>query len=193
VGWARDGRDSLIYPTTGSVHRANAEVGIPGGNLNYYRLQYQYQRYFPLTRTYTFFINGDVGYGDGYSDTPTLPFFKNFYAGGVSSVRGYRAYTIGPKDVTGAPRGGSQRVNGNAEFLMPFPGLENDKSVRVSAFFDAGNVGDTFDAGLTRYSAGLAVLWVSPLGPLKISAAQPFNDQPDDKIQRFQFTFGSNF
>lgn len=193
VGWARDGRDSLIYPTKGSLHRANAEVGIPGGNLHYYRLQYQYQRYFPLTRTYTFFLNGDVGYGDGYSDTPTLPFFKNFYAGGVSTVRGYRAFTIGPKDIYGSPLGGKQRVVGNAEFLMPFPGLENDKSVRVSAFVDAGNVGDSFDASLTRYSTGVAVLWVSPLGPLKISMAQPFNDQPDDRIQRFQFTFGSSF
>jgi outer membrane protein insertion porin family len=189
VGWARDGRDSLIYPTSGTYHRASGEMGLPGGTLKYYKASYQYQRYFPLTRLYTLMLNGEVGYGDGYGGKP-LPFFRNFFTGGVTSVRGYRNFTIGPKDSEGNPRGGSRKLLGNAEFLFPFPGLEGDRSVRVSAFVDAGMVADTYAFGDIRYSTGLAVLWVSPLGPLKISAAVPFGDKPGDRKQPFQFTIG---
>lgn len=192
AGWTRDGRDSLIYPTKGSLHRAFGESGLPGGTLKYYKASYQYQHYFPVSRDYTFFLNGEIGYGEGYGGKP-LPFFRNFYAGGVSSVRGFRSASIGPKDNNGDPRGGSRRLVGNAELLFPFPGLENDRSVRLSAFTDAGVVADKYDFGEIRYSVGLALLWVSPLGPLKISLAQPFGDTATDRIQRFQFTFGSAF
>jgi len=193
VGWARDGRDSLIYPTKGTLQRASVEVGLPGPSLNYYRASYQYQRYFPLTRNYTLMLNGDIGYGDGYGDTPVLPFFKNFRLGGVNTVRGYRTMTIGPKDANGDPRGGDRRLLGNAEFLFPFPGLENDRSVRVGAFVDAGMVADKYDLGSFRYSAGMSLTWVSPMGPLKISMAQPFRNDNLDRTQRFQFTFGGAF
>jgi outer membrane protein insertion porin family len=193
IGWVRDGRDSLIYPTSGTLHKAHGEAGLPGGTLQYYKASYQYQRYFPLTRTYTLMMNGEIGYGDGYSDTSTLPFFKNFYAGGVNSVRGFKAFTIGPKDPNGDPRGGSRRIVGNAELLFPFPGLENDKSVRMSAFVDAGMVGETYNGGDFRYSTGLGVLWVSPMGPLKISVAVPLGSEPGDKKQPFQFTIGGVF
>lgn len=192
IGWARDGRDSLIYPTAGTLQKAQGEAGLPGGTLKYYKASYQYQRYFPLTRLYTLMLNGEIGYGDGYGAKP-LPFFRNFFAGGVSSVRGYRAFTIGPKDSNGDPRGGSRRLIGNAELLFPFPGLDNDKSVRMSAFFDAGMVGEQYGGGDFRYATGLGVLWVSPLGPLKISVAQPIGDKPGDRTQRFQFTFGGVF
>jgi outer membrane protein insertion porin family len=192
IGWARDGRDSLIYPTSGSYHRASGEVGLPGGTLKYYKASYQYQRYFPLSRLYTVMLNGEVGYGDGYGGKP-LPFFRNFFTGGVTSVRGYRNFTIGPKDSEGNPRGGSRKLLGNAEFLFPFPGLEGDRSVRMSAFVDAGMVADTYAFGDFRYSTGVAVLWVSPLGPLKISAALPLADKPGDRKQPFQFTIGGVF
>jgi outer membrane protein insertion porin family len=192
IGWARDGRDSLIYPTSGTLHKMQSEIGLPGGTLKYYKASYQYQRYFPLTRDYTLMLNGEIGYGDGYGGKP-LPFFRNFFAGGVSSVRGYRALTIGPKDSNGDPRGGSRRLVGNAEFLFPFPGLEKDRSVRMSAFIDAGMVGDTYNAGDLRYSTGLGVLWVSPLGPLKISVALPLGAEPGDRKQPFQFTIGGVF
>src|SRR6185436_10374319 len=134
-----------------------------------------------LTRYAAFMLNGEVGYGDGYGDTIVLPFFKNYFAGGVSSVRGFKTYTIGPKDSDGNPRGGSKKVVGNAELLLPFPGMENDKSVRVSAFVDAGMVDDTYNYDAVRYSFGFAVLWVSPFGPLKISVAAPLHAQPLDK------------
>jgi outer membrane protein insertion porin family len=193
AGWTREARDSLIYPTTGSLHRAAAEVGLPGGSLNYYRASYQYQRYFPLTRFYTFMLNGEVGYGEGYSDTPTLPFFKNFFVGGVNSLRGFRTFSVGPRDAAGDPRGGSRKVLGNAEFLFPFPGLAGERRVRLGAFVDAGMTGDSYDMGELRVSSGLSLLWVSPMGPLKISAAAPVRDRPGDRRQIFQFTFGGTF
>ena len=192
VGWARDGRDSLIYPTRGQLQRAAAEVGTPLGDLQYFKLSYQYQRYFPLTRSFTFMANGEIGYGDGYDDKP-LPFFKNFTAGGITSVRGFKSYTIGPKDAAGNPRGGSQRLVANGELLFPFPGLENDRSVRLSTFVDMGYVGDKFDSAEMRYSAGVGLLWVSPLGPLKIVFAAPLRKEPGDQTQKFQFTVGGTF
>ena len=193
IGWTRDNRDSLVYPTKGTLQRVTAEVGLPGASLNYYKLQYQYQRYFPLSRDYTLMLNGEAGYGGGYNDTSTLPFFKNFYLGGVNSLRGFRVFTVGPKDVQGNPRGGSHKLLGNAEFLFPFPGLQGERSARMSAFFDTGMTGESFKLNELRASVGVGVLWVSPMGPLKISVAAPLKDQPDDRKQLFQFTIGGAF
>lgn len=192
IGWSRDGRDSLIYPTQGRLNRANAEIALPGGDLRYYRLTYQHQWYYPLTRHYTMMLNGELGYGDGIGDKP-LPFYKNYFAGGVNSVRGYEPNSLGARDTNDDPLGGRRRAVVNGEFLFPFPGLANDRSVRMSAFVDSGMVGEKFETGAFRYSAGLSVLWISPLGPLKISAAQPLNEKVGDRIQRFQFTFGAAF
>jgi len=192
AGWVRDGRDSLIYPTKGVMQRANGEVAVPGGSLRFYKATYQYQRYIPLTRHYTLMLNGEIGYGDGLDNKP-LPFFKNFFAGGVNSVRGFRSGTLGPKDQNGDPRGGSHKILGNAEFLFPFPGLQNDKSVRLSGFVDAGMISEKYDGGEFRYSTGLALFWSSPFGPLKISVAAPLNAQGNDRKQSFQFTFGGAF
>ena len=193
VGWARDGRDSLIYPTKGVFQRASVEVGVPGlGTLEYYKTGYQYQRYIPLTRIYTLMLNGEAGVGGGLNDLP-LPFFKNYFAGGVSSVRGYRTSSLGPKDVDGNPQGGSHKLVGNAEFLFPFPGLRNDRSVRLGAFFDAGMIANSIDMNEFRYSTGMSLFWSSPMGPLKISFAVPLNDQPGDRKQIFQFSFGGTF
>jgi outer membrane protein insertion porin family len=137
-------------------------------------------------------VNGEIGYGDGYNQTP-LPFFKNFYAGGVTSLRGFKSYSIGPKDSDGNPRGGSRKLLGNLEFLFPFPGAENDRSVRLSTFIDAGMVDDKWDTTFFRYSVGVGALWVSPFGPLKVSAAAPFRADSQDRKQPFQFTFGGVF
>ena len=193
AGWARDGRDSLIYPTKGVFQKAGAEVGLPGGDLEYYKLNYQYQRYFPLSRNYTLMLNGEAGQGDGYGNNP-LPFFKNFFAGGVNSVRGFRTYTIGPKDTDGLPRGGNYKLLGNVELLFPFPGLENDRSVRVGAFVDSAMVGDgKIQYEDLRFSTGLSVSWVSPMGPLKVSLGVPLRKQALDRSQVFQFTVGGVF
>ena len=199
--WASDGRDSLIYPTKGTLHRVFGEVGLPGGSLHFYKANYQLQRFFPIGRDYTLMLNGEFGIGSGYGGKP-LPFFKNFYAGGIGSVRGYDTASLGPRDLdaSGNPTsdavGGNRRLVGSAELLFPLPGLGLDRSFRVGAFADAGQVWTTdqkLSLGDLRYSAGVSVAWSSPIGPLKFSIAQPLNKKPDDRVQRFQFQMGSTF
>lgn len=195
MGWAKDTRDSFLWPTRGSYQRLLGEVGLPAATLTYYRLSYQFQHYFPIGRDYALFYNIDLGYGDGYNAVP-YPFFKNFFAGGINSVRGYETASLGPKDIEGNAVGGNRKIVGNLEFLFPMPGMGQDRSVRLGAFVDAGQVWaplQTLSLGDLRYSAGLSVAWNSPLGPLKFSVAQPINSQAGDKIQRFQFQFGSVF
>jgi outer membrane protein insertion porin family len=200
IGWARDTRDSVIYPTKGSTQRVNVEVSLPPGSLRYYKASYQHQRYFPLFWDFVLMLNGDIGYGDGYNDKP-LPFYKNYFAGGIGSVRGFQTSSLGERDRDGAGNilfntvGGNRRVVGNAELLFPLPGSQ-DKTLRLGTFIDAGQVwasGDTLSLGDLRYSAGLSVAWSSPMGPLKFSIAQPLNKEPTDRLQRFQFQLGSTF
>ncbi|TCV90184.1 outer membrane protein assembly factor BamA [Sulfurirhabdus autotrophica] len=195
VGWARDTRDSLIYPTQGTLQRVYGELGLPGGTLKYYKLNYQHQWFYPLSRDYTLMLNGEAGMGNGYGGK-TLPFFKNFYAGGNTSVRGYDSGTLGPKDINGNSLGGNRRIVGNAEVFFPFPGLNKDKSVRLSAFMDAGAAygqDEKLSFGNMRYSAGVGLSWQSPIGPLKFSLAKAFKAQENDKIQKFQFVLGTAF
>jgi outer membrane protein insertion porin family len=192
LGWARDQRDSAIYTTRGRYQKLLGEAGIPGGDLTFYRLTYQHQWYYPLSDSLTLYANGQVGYADGYGQKP-LPFYKNFYAGGVNSVRGYRTASIGPRDENGDALGGRRQMIGNLELLFPFPGLQKDRSVRLSAFVDGGYVGETYDFAEMRYSAGIAFSWFSPVGPLKLSFANALNDKPEDRTERIQFTLGTVF
>ena len=199
AAWQRDRRDSLIYPTSGELHRATAEVGTPAADLEYYKLSYRYQRYFPLTRLYTLMVNGEIGYGDGYSQTP-LPFFKNFYAGGINSVRGYDTGSLGPVDEDpeyGTQRlGGTRRIVGTVEMLFPMPGSGLDKTVRLGTFIDGGQVwgaNQKVALGDMRFSAGVSLTWSSPMGPLKFSLGVPLNSQEGDKTQPLQFTMGQVF
>jgi outer membrane protein insertion porin family len=193
AGWQRDTRDSVIVTTAGSFLRLGSEVG--SGDLQYYRLGYQQQWWHPLTRFYTFSLRGDIGYAGGFGGRP-LPFFKAYYAGGPDSVRGYRAFSLGPRDILGNATGGNVKLSGSAEFLFPMPGATAEQSLRLSAFVDAGQVyghGQRVELGELRYSAGIALNWMSPLGPLRLSIANPLNAQPGDRIQRLQFTFGTGF
>ena len=201
TSWARDTRNSYLFPTKGLLQRVAAEVGTPAGSLQYYKLTLQHQQYFPLGKNFTLMLNGELGYGDGLSGKP-LPFFKNFYAGGTSSVRGFKNGTLGPMDINGYVLGGDKRVVGNAELFFPLPGLKDDQSLRMSAFVDAGATFgpnddqgryENFAFGDLRYSAGVAVLWVSPLGPLKFSLAQPLSSKEGDEEEMFQFTLGNVF
>jgi len=196
LSWRRDGRDSAIWTTSGTTQRVFAEVGLPGGDLTYYKLSYDLRWYFPITEIFTLMLNGELGYGNGYFGKE-LPFFKNFFAGGNTSVRGYNISSLGPRDATNRTLGGNKRAVGNIEVLFPMPGMRNDRTVRLSAFLDGGTVwgpdGVRPEQEGLRYSAGIAVTWISPMGPLKISVAQPLNSQPGDNIQRFQFQFGQQF
>ncbi|MGQ0579364.1 MAG: outer membrane protein assembly factor BamA [Betaproteobacteria bacterium] len=192
VGWARDRRDSVIYTTSGTFQRITAEVGLPGADLTYYKTNLQHQWYYPITRDYTLHFNGQIGYADGYDGKP-LPFYKVFYLGGVNSLRGYETGSIGPKDSNGDALGGSHLLLGNLEFLLPFPGLAKDRSVRLGLFTDAGLVGETYDFEELRYSAGLVFNWYSPIGPLKFSYGKALNPQPGDRLEAVQFTVGTTF
>ncbi len=195
VGWIRDQRDSALLPTKGTMIRANLEAGLPGGTLKYYKLTEQVQWYHPLSRTYTLMLNGEIGAGDGLGGKP-LPFYKSYYAGGVSSVRGYDSYSLGPRDAYGNILGGNKRLVGNAELLFPMPGTGVDRSMRLSVFLDGGQVygaNEKFRLSELRYSVGLAFNWNSPLGPLRLSYGKPLNAKADDKIQHLQFQFGQVF
>jgi outer membrane protein insertion porin family len=194
-----DTRNRSILPDKGALHRITAEVALPslGNSLEYYKIGYKTQWFTLLFEDYVFSLKANVGYGDSYGDTEGgLPFFENFYAGGPKSVRGYEENTLGPLDSLGRPLGGNLRVVGGAEVILPVPFFKDIKSIRISGFFDAGNVygnDEDFDAGELRYSAGLGAIWLSPFGLVSASIAQPFNDQVTDQIQNFQFTFGTSF
>ncbi len=192
-GWARDSRDSLIMPRAGSLQRLTGELSV--GELEYYRVGYQQQFFAPLSRTFTLFLNGDFGAAGGMGGKP-LPFFKNYYAGGPGTVRGFAPGSLGPQDITNNVIGGTRKVVGQAELLFPMPGAGQDKSLRLAAFVDGGQVfaeGQKVDLGNLRFSAGIALAWNSPFGPLKLSFAQPLNETATDRVQRLQFTFGTGF
>jgi outer membrane protein insertion porin family len=196
LNWASDGKDSFFFPTKGTFQKAGIEIAVPGGDLTYYRANYQLQHFIPLNTKFTLMLNGEFGYADGYGGKG-LPFYKNFYAGGVTSVRGYKASSLGPITVDNGSEfriGGNRRVVGNAELLWSIPGME--KSLRMGWFFDAGQVygkGENLALGDLRYSTGLSAAWISPIGPLKFSFGLPLNKQDSDKSESFQFQLGTTF
>jgi outer membrane protein insertion porin family len=196
LGYSRDTRDSLIWPTRGWLNDFGVEVGIPPGDLLYYRATYQSQFFFTWDRIpwLTTMLNTEFGYAGGYGGKP-LPFFKNFYAGGVGSVRGFETATLGPKDINGDILGGNRRFTGNLEFLFPMPGYK-ERNVRLAAFTDFGQVWgplQQINLGDLRASVGIAVSWDSPVGPLRFSFAYPIRHETGDKIERFQFQLGKIF
>jgi len=196
AGWANDTRDNIFLPTKGSRTSIVADVAVPGGDLTFYKLTLRYQQIVDLTRLFALRFDTELGYGDGYGDTSTLPLTQNYFAGGIRSVRGYEANTLGPRDSNGAPIGGNKKFTGTLELILPLPFIQDSKAFRITTFVDAGNVfgpGQEFEFSELRASAGISGIWVSPFGPLTVSFAWPFNDQPGDDIQVFQFTLGTAF
>ncbi|WP_455234014.1 outer membrane protein assembly factor BamA [Thiogranum longum] len=194
--WSHDTRNRRIFPSKGGAQTIGFETKIPGSELEYYKINLDAQHYVPLTRLFVFKANAEVGYGDGFGDFSELPFFENFYAGGVRSVRGYEDNSLGPRDSDDDPLGGSFRTVGNLEIVFPPPFFTETNSTRLSTFFDIGNVFpgvEDFDSSDLRMSAGIAGTWLSPVGPLSVSYAIPFNDESDDDTQEFQFTLGAGF
>ncbi|MGZ5215191.1 MAG: outer membrane protein assembly factor BamA, partial [Caldimonas sp.] len=194
VGWARDSRDSALVPTAGRFARVNADYAVLG-DARYLRVNMQAQQYIPITRAFTYGVNAEIGYGKGIGGRP-YPIFKNFYGGGLGTVRGFDQGSLGPVDVTGAFIGGNRRFNLNNELYLPVPGAGVDRTLRIFVYADAGNVwGEnerlSFDS--IRASAGLGVSWISPVGPLKLSYGTPIRKKPEDRIQRLQFQIGTAF
>lgn len=197
VAWQRDNRDSALIPTTGRFQRANLEVsGL--GDLRYYRAIYQHQYFKPLFTTSTLALNGEIDYGRAFGGRP-FPVFKNFYAGGIGSVRGYEGSSLSVNPVKDQDVvGGNARLILNAELQFPFPGTGVDRSLRWFTFFDAGNVfntvgGEKISAANLRTSAGVGISWVSPIGPLKLSFGKALNAKEADRTQAFQFQLGTGF
>ncbi len=198
ISWASDGKDSYFFPTKGTFQKAALEVALPGGDLTYYRASYQLQHFIPLNQKFTLMLNGEYAQAGGLGGEE-LPFFKNYYGGGVGSVRGYKASSLGKVDVdstTGEEYrvGGNRRVVASSELLWSLPGME--KSFRMGLFLDAGQVyaeGEKLDIGEIRYATGLSAAWLSPVGPLKFSFARPLNKKDGDKSEAFQFQLGSTF
>jgi outer membrane protein insertion porin family len=214
-GWARDTRDSIEYPTRGWLQSIGVESTLPVTSVKYYKFNYQAQYFLPLIGSLVYGANIEAGFGNGYGGS-SLPFFQNYYGGGVGSVRGFDTNSLGPKEAVttsvrnpdgtesfttrynGSAIGGRRKFTINNEILFPFPGTKNDKSVRGSVFFDAGQI---YDKGAAEqkdnerfhFSGGVAIAWKSPIGALKFSYAIPFSRKPDDKLQRFQFQVGTLF
>ena len=194
IGWTRDQRDSALVPTTGRYQRVNFDWGVLG-DTRYLRTNLQFQQYLPISRRFTLGLNAELGLGKGLGGRP-YPIFKNFYGGGLGTVRAFDQGSLGPVDVTGAYLGGSKRLNLNAELYLPIPGTGNDRTLRWFVYADAGNVwgdGEKMTASSLRASAGLGLSWISPVGPLKLSYGSPVRKRPEDRIQRLQFQIGTAF
>ncbi|MDD2917912.1 outer membrane protein assembly factor BamA [Rhodoferax sp.] len=199
VGWSRDSRDSALAPNSGRFQRVNAEWSF-AGDVRYLRATYQFQQYVPLSKQFTAAMNAEIGLGASGSDK-TFPVFKNFFGGGLGSVRGFEQGSLGPVDVNGTNVGGTSKINLNMELLAPFPGVGNDRTLRLYGFWDIGMVrGPDQDlpiinanANELRSSVGFGISWISPVGPLRLAFSKPLRKFDNDRIQNMQFQIGTSF
>ena len=213
ASWSHDTLNRAIFPTKGGMQRISGLIMVPGSDLEYYKIGYKHQQYFPLAKDFIFKLMGEVGIGAGYGNTSSLPFFENYFMGGTGSVRGFKNNSLGPRDSNGYPIGGSNKIVVNAEVFFPVPFMSDTKSIRLGTFIDSGSLNDSFSVTGYRTSAGLSGEWLSPFGALAVSAAYPINlgtysyntynpyngTDPgevvtkEDQTQYFQFNFGQNF
>ncbi len=198
LGWSQDSLNSAIFPTSGAFQRINGEATVPGSELEYYRTSLSVGVYIPFSRSVTYRLKGELNYGDGYSGTDALPFYKNYFAGGSNTVRGYKPRSLGPRDIsTDRPIGGNKRFLANMELFFPMPGTDSDnKAMRLSLFVDSGMVygpDEQVDVDTLKYASGLAFSWFSPIGPLSFSYAFPLNSVKEDDVEKIQFTIGVPF
>ena len=206
ASYSHDTRNRTVFATRGSAQTIASNATVPGSDLEYYKVSYDTKFYFPMTQDLTLLLHSDLAYGDGYGDTEDLPFFERYFAGGLRTVRAYNTNSLGPRDLlSNDPIGGNLRVVGGADVIFPIPFMEKPpNSVRLSAFFDIGNVfldyaptynstQNGFDASQLRMSTGLSFVWLAPIGPLRFSYGIPLNDVPGDDLRAFQFSIGSFF
>jgi outer membrane protein insertion porin family len=194
LSWGRDSRDSALVPTTGRLQRASSEMGVLG-DARYVRGAYQFQQYLPMTKQYTVALNSEIAMGKGLGGRD-LPIFKNYFGGGLGTVRGFQQGTLGPSDKLGRSVGGAKRISLGSELIMPMPGAGNDRTLRMYSFLDAGNVyaeSERINLSDLRASVGVGLSWVSPMGPLRLGIANPIRKRPEDRIQRVQFQIGTSF
>ncbi len=193
--FVQDSRDSILWPTSGHKTAVSGEIAMPIGDLRYFRVSSSGQYFVPLASKFTLMMSGEVSGARGYGGK-TLPFFKNLYAGGPGSVRGYAPSSLGPRDTDGSYLGGVGRMLGTIEGLFPMPGQGKEQSIRLSVFLDGGQVygaGTKLNLSDLRYATGVGISWNSPFGPMKLNLARPLNAKPEDNKQRFAFQLGQTF
>ncbi|MDV3505429.1 outer membrane protein assembly factor BamA [Marinobacter sp. M-5] len=205
--WRRSTLNRGVLPSDGYSHSLSADVAVPGSDLTFYKLSHRTDFYQPLNDNQTWVVRArtEVGYGDGYGDRDIMPFYEHFYAGGYGSVRGYEANSLGPRATNSPndlsdpdPFGGNLLTEGSLELIFPTPFAGDTRSMRTAFFVDAGQVFDSdrdFDpaADELRLSAGVGFQWITAVGPLAFSLAQPLNDKSGDDTQIFQFSLGQTF
>ena len=199
--WQRSTLNRGRFPTDGSYQRVDLGLSLPMSDLTYYTFGVQAEKYFNTGPEAAFRVRGKVNYGDGYGDLQSLPFFRNYFAGGERSVRGFQASSLGPRVIKAStqtastdPFGGSVLVSGGFDYQIAAPFLDNPASNRLSAFIDYGQVYDadgTIDLSDLRASAGVGLTWMTPIGPLTFSYAKPIKEEPGDKVESFQFSIGT--
>jgi len=216
TSWNYDSRNRSLFADRGTRHSFGLAWALPGASeVEYYVASYEYLQYFPLFGRFTLSLGADLAYGMDVGDTTALPPYRQFYAGGPETVRGYKESRLGPKDDFGNPFGGNLKVAGRAEVIIPLP-QKFQSSARLSWFYDLGNVFSTGDrysfigpAGMPvkydfeydklKHSTGVAVQWLAPLGVFRFSYAIPLNAYKGDRwlyadqVERFQFSVGQAF
>lgn len=196
TNWVYDTRNRAIFASEGKSVRVGAEVTVPGADLEYYKIGAKYMQYFPFGEDFSLAFNLELDYGDGYGDLEHLPPFKNYFAGGSRTVRGYDGNSLGSKDSFGNPLGGDRRIVTNLELFLPSPFEEREKSSRLSLFIDGGWVygpGEPIDLGEIRFAAGIGFIWLTPIGALRFSLAEALNPEAGDDVSSFQFTLGTAY
>jgi len=196
AAYSYDTLNKAFLPTAGTRHRVSFDLSIPGSDLEYYTASYLGETYIPVldAEDVSLKFKTRLGYGDGFGDSAGLPFLKNFFAGGIRSVRGYTYNSLGPVDANGEQIGGNVLITGSAALQFPMPGVKETDQARLSLFTDAGQVyADNAELGDLRYSAGLALAWMTPIGPLSFTYAAALNSESTDETEGFQFSIGSTF
>ena len=163
LSWIRSTLNRGVFADRGSSQSIGVTFAAPGSDLEFYRLTYQGEKYFPLTQLFTLKLRTELGYGDSYGDTPALPFYEHFFAGGFGSIRGFENSTLGPRSTPpldengnpiifssfdndgryGQPFGGNLLLEFSAELIFPLPFVEDNRQFRPALFFDVGNVFNT--------------------------------------------------
>jgi len=196
AAYSYDTLNKAFLPTAGTRHRLSLDLSVPGSDLEYYTASYLGETYIPVldAEDVSLKFKTRVGYGDGFGDSDGLPFLKNFFAGGIRTVRGYKYNSLGPVDNNGEQVGGNVLLTGTAALQFPMPGVKETDQARLSLFSDAGQVyADSAKLEDLRYSAGLALAWMTPIGPLSFTYASALNSESGDETEGFQFSIGSAF
>lgn len=203
AGWRYDSRNSFYFPTKGQLTSLSLQTVIPQtSEVTFYKAFFEERWFVPISKNFTLKLGGTLAYGAGYGDYQTkLPFYERFYAGGIGSVRGFEPNSLGEHydltlDGSNRPKGGDARTLFSAELVFPMPLIEDSSNLRLSWFFDAGNIFselDAFDSAQLRSATGLAFSWLTPVGPLAFSFSKPIHYEAGDKLQSFQFSLGVPF